>query len=211
MRSLVTSKTLLFLGFSFTDEYLEELRSQCLALLVGSNKRKKKGRVAADRHAVESQVPKLLDNEVAKATEAARRIIIDSASAPTEGEGNGDDGDGDSDNDDEDSGAGTFGRSSSSDGSSGGGGGGGGGGSGGGGGGSLHHSASFSARGESAPGTATKRPSASGILPQPLGFAIMERPQLADGDRNLDVGDAKLLEYYRRHEGLAYGIACDIC
>ena len=36
MRSLVTSKTLLFLGFSFTDEYLEELRSQCLALLVGS-------------------------------------------------------------------------------------------------------------------------------------------------------------------------------
>ena len=41
MRSLVTSKTLLFLGFSFTDEYLEELRSQCLALLVGSGQKGK--------------------------------------------------------------------------------------------------------------------------------------------------------------------------
>jgi hypothetical protein len=37
LRALLTTKTLLFMGFSFSDEYLEELRSQCLALLVGSN------------------------------------------------------------------------------------------------------------------------------------------------------------------------------
>lgn len=36
MRALLTTKTLLYMGFSFSDEYLEELRSQCLALLVGS-------------------------------------------------------------------------------------------------------------------------------------------------------------------------------
>ena len=204
MRSLVTSKTLLFLGFSFTDEYLEELRSQCLALLVGSNKRKKKGKVAADRHAVESQVPKLLDSvksaEVARATEAARGVIDHAKKLVNIGDGNVEDDDGYNDDDDDNTSNGRVGGGSSgggivgSDGSGSGGGGGGGG---------LHASASFSARGESAPGTATKRPSASGILPQPLGFAIMERPQLADGEVNLDVGDAKLLEYYRRHEGLA--------
>ena len=56
LRSLFLTKTVLFIGFSFTDEYLNELRSECLAYLA------REGKTPTLAYALLNDVPEAIRN-----------------------------------------------------------------------------------------------------------------------------------------------------